>query len=68
MQRSSKGNRGASQMIQSAKNPPAKQEMLVWSLGGEDPLREKIAIHSSFLAWRFPWTEDPMRSQRVGHD
>ena len=48
------------------------QEIRVWFLGREDPL-EKTAIHSSILAWRFPWTEDPGRlqptgSQRVTHD
>ena len=49
------------------------QEMLVWSLGQEDPLEEGMTIHSSILAWRIPWTEEPGRlqsrgSQRVGHD
>ena len=42
-------------------------------LGGEDPLEEGMAAHSSILAWRIPWTEEPgrlqsMGSQRVGHD
>ena len=42
-------------------------------LGGEDPLEEGMATHSSILAWRIPWMEEPgglqsMRSQRVGHD
>ena len=40
------------------KNPPAMQEMqetLVQSLGGEDPLEEEMATHSSILAWKFPW-------------
>ena len=55
------------------KNPPAKQETSVQSLGWEDPLEEGIATHSSILAWRIPWTEDPgglwsTESQRVGHD
>ena len=45
----------------------------VQSLGGEDPLEKKMATHSSVLAWRIPWTDDPgglqsMGSQRVGHD
>ena len=49
------------------------QEMQVWSLGWEEPLEEKMAAHSSILAWRIPWTEEPGRlqsveSQRVGHD
>ena len=49
------------------------QEMRVQSLGGEDPLEEGMATHSSILAWRIPWTEKPGRLQptglqRVGHD
>ena len=58
------------------KNLPAvqeTQEMWVLSLGGEDPLEEETATHSSILAWKIPWTEEPgglqsMGSQRVGHD
>ena len=55
------------------KNPPAKQEMWVRSLGWEDPLEEGIATHSSILAWTIPWREEPggLQStglQRVGHD
>ena len=47
--------------------------MQVLSLGGKDPLEEEMATHSSILAWRIPWTEEPgglqsMGSQRVGHD
>ena len=49
------------------------QEMGVLSLGLEDPLEKEMATHSSVLAWRSPWTEEPgglrsMRSQRIGHD
>jgi len=33
--------------------------MPVWSLGQEDPLEESVAAHSSILAWRLPWTEEP---------
>ena len=49
------------------------QEMQVQSLGWEDPLEEEMATHSSILAWRIPWTEEPdalqsMGLQRVGHD
>ena len=45
----------------------------VWSLGPEDPLEKGMATHSSILAWRIPWTEEPggqqsMCSQRVRHD
>ena len=58
------------------KNLPEIQEpqkMQIQSLGWEDPLEECIATHSSILAWRIPWTEEPGRlwsigSQRVGHD
>ena len=41
------------------KNPPAMQEMRVQSLGWEDPLEEGMAAHSSILAWRNPWIEEP---------
>ena len=49
------------------------EEMQVQSLGQEDPLEEDMATHSSILAWRIPWTEEPgglqsTRSQTVGHD
>ena len=55
------------------KNPPAKQETWIQSLGGKDPLEEEMASHSSILAQVIPWTEEPgriqsMGSQRVGHD
>ena len=60
-------------MAQTVKNPPAMQDTWVQSLGWEDPLEEDMATHSSILAWRIPWTEEPgglqsMRSQRVGYD
>ena len=56
-----------------AKNPPAKQETWVWSLGQENPLEKEMATHSSVLTWEVPWTEEPgglqsMRSPRVGQD
>ena len=47
------------------KNPPAK-EMWVQSLGGEDPLEKEMATHFSILAWRIPWTEQPVRLQSMG--
>ena len=55
------------------KNPPAKGKTQVQSLGQEDSLEKRVATHSSILAWRIPWTEEPgelqsMGSQRVGHD
>ena len=43
----------------SGKNPPAMQETWVRSLGGEDPLETEKATHSSVLAWRIPWPEEP---------
>ena len=42
------------------------QEMRVQSLGGEDPLEEEMATHSSILAWEIPWTEDPGGLQPMG--
>ena len=50
---------GASFGAQAVKNLPAMQEIWVRSLGQEDPLEEEIATHSSILAWRIPWTEEP---------
>ena len=55
------------------KNLPAMQESQVQALGQEDPLEEETATHSSILAWRIPWIEDPgglpsMGSQRVRHN
>ena len=41
--------------------------MRIQSLGQEDPLEEGIVIHSSILAWRIPWTEEPGRLQSMGH-
>jgi len=56
-----------------AKNLPAMQETWVRPLGQEDPLEKGMATHSSILAWRIPWTEQPgglgaMGSQRVRYD
>ena len=55
------------------KDPPEIQELQTQSLGQEDALEEEMATHSSILAWKIPWTEDPggllsMGSQRVGCD
>ena len=63
----------ASLVAQSIKNLPAMQETQVQSLGWEDPLEKGMATHSSILAWRIPWTEEPgerqsMGLQRVGRD
>ena len=46
-------------MVQTIKNLPAVQETRVQSLGLEDPLEKGMATHSSILAWRIPWTEEP---------
>ena len=48
------------------KNPSAIQETRFWSLGWEDPLEEKMATHSSILAWKIPWTDEPGRLQSMG--
>ena len=55
------------------KRLPAMGETQVWSLGQEDPLEKEMATHSSMLAWKIPWMEEPgwlqsMGSQRVGQD
>ena len=53
-------------IIQMVKNLPAMQETWVPSLGQEDPLEEEMAAHSSVLAWRSPWTEEPGGLQSTG--
>ena len=63
----------ASLVAQLVKNLPAVQETQVQSLGQEDFLEKGMATHSSMLAWRIPWTEDPsvlqsMESQRVRYN
>ena len=63
----------ASLVAQTVKNLTVMQETWVRSLGREDPLEKGMATHSSILAWRIPWTEEPgglqsMGLQRVGHD
>ena len=63
----------ASLVAQMVKNLPAMEETWVRSLGWEDPLEEGMATHSSNLAWKIPWMEEPgrlqsMGSQRVKHD
>ena len=55
------------------KHVPTMRETWVRSLGQEDPLEKEMATHSSILAWKIPWTEDPdrlqsMGSQRVRHN
>ena len=60
-------------MVQTVKNLSAVQETWVQSLDWEDPLEKGMATHSSILAWRIPWAEEPgglqcIGLQRVGHD
>ena len=60
-------------VAQRVKRLPAMWETQVRSLGWEDPLEKEMATHSSTLAWKIPWTEEPgrlqsMGSQRVGHN
>ena len=62
----------ASLVAQRLKRLPAMQETQVRPLGREDPLEKEMATHSSILAWRIPWMEEPSRLesmglQRVGH-
>ena len=63
----------SSLVAQRVKYLPTMQETWVRSLGWEDPLEKEMATHSSILAWRIPWTEEPggpqsTGSQGVGHD
>ena len=63
----------ASLVAEMVKNLPVMQKTRVWSLGQEDPLEKGMATHSSILAWRIPWTEEPggvqsMSMPRVGHN
>ena len=51
----------ASLVVQMVKNLPAMQETWVRSLGGEDPLEKGMDTHSNILAWKIPWTEEPIR-------
>ena len=60
-------------VAQTVKRLPTMQETRVRFLGGEDLLEKEMASHSSTLAWKIPWMEEPgrlcsMGSQRVGHD
>ena len=60
-------------MAQTVKRLSTMRETQVRSLGREDPLEKEMATHSSTIAWKIPWTEEPRRlqsmgSQRVGHD
>ena len=54
-------------MAQIVKNLPIMQETWVQSLGWEDTLKQEMATHSSILAWRIPWTEEPAGYSPKGH-
>ena len=65
--------RGSRQVAQMVKRLSTMQETRVQSLGWEDPLEKEMEIHSSTIAWKIPWTEEPgrlqsMELQRVVHD
>ena len=53
-------------VAQIIKHLPAMQETQVRSLGREDPLEKEMATHSSTLAWKIPWTEEPGKLQSIG--
>ena len=53
-------------VAQMVKRLPAVWETQVRSLGWEDPLEKEMATHSSTLAWKIPWTEEPSRLQSIG--
>jgi len=60
-------------VTETIKNLPAMQETWIRSLGQKDPLEKGMTTHSTILAWKIPWTEEPggpqsKESQRVGHD
>ena len=66
-------NRLSPQVALVVKNHRRRHETCVGSLGCEDPLEQEVATHSSILAWKIPWTEEPgglqsMEPQRAGHD
>ena len=52
-------------MTETIKNLPAMQETWIRSLGQKDPLEKGMTTHSTILAWKIPWTEEPGRLQRV---
>ena len=58
----------ASLEAQTVKHLPTMLETGVWSMVWEDPLEKEIATYSSTLAWKIPWMEESMGSQRVKHD
>ena len=63
---SSFGKETACCVAQMVKHLPTMRETKVQSLGHEDPLEKEMAPHSSTLAWKIPWTEEPGRQQSMG--
>ena len=66
-------DKSTSLAVHLVKHLPAMQETQVQSMNGEDPLEKEMATHSSILAWKIPWTEEPGKlqsteSQRIRHD
>ena len=61
-----KGDGVSSLVAQLVKNLPAVQETQIWPLGWEDPLEKEMATHSSILAWKIPWIENPGGLQSMG--
>ena len=59
-------SKGASLVSQTVKNPPTMQETQVQSLSREGLLEKEMATHSSILAWKIPWMEEPGRLQSMG--
>ena len=57
---------GASLVAQMVKRLPTLRQTWVRALGREDPLEKEMATHSSTLAWKIPWTEEPSRLQSMG--
>ena len=55
-------------MAQTVKRLSTMRETWVQYLGWEDPLEKEMAIHSSTIAWKIPWTEEPGRLQSIGHN
>ena len=65
-ERQQKASQRASLVAQTVKNLPTVQENWAQSLAGEDPLEKEMATHFCILAWRIPWTEEPVRLQSIG--
>ena len=53
-------------LVQTVRSRPSMQETRIQSLGWEEPLEEEMTTHSSILAWKIPWMEEPGRLQSMG--